>query len=66
MGIKMEGAEIFALPAKDGLGKTIALIRLNMLKVEGFKFIVLLCGKADLTESDHYFRESLVFSTCLK
>ena len=59
-GFRMPGAEVFTLGSNDGFGKILALLRLERLKVQGFKFVVFLCGKLDLLETNRCFNESVL------
>ena len=56
----MDGADVHVLSSTDGLGKVLELLRVGFLKVDQYKFLILLCGKVDLVELDVYFRESLL------
>ena len=58
-----DGASVFKLQSQEGFKEVAELINSGRLDVRGYKFIVLLFGRADLWELDKYFKQNL--ASCL-
>ena len=58
-GFQMEGADIHVLNENDGFGKILALIRAGKVDIAGYSFLMFLCRKSDLVETDRYFKQSV-------
>ena len=55
----MAQTSVFMLNRKEGLQSVAQLLESGRLDIRLYKFVVLLCGKADLMETDEVFKEGL-------
>ena len=59
----MEGAVVFGLHSQEGYSEVGTLVRQNKVTITGFQFIILLCGRGDLWETDRVFKQGV--DSCL-
>ena len=58
-GLTFDKGNIFTLYAQEGIEEICKLIVSSALQVTGYKFIVLLCGRANLWDLDTVFKRNL-------
>ena len=58
-GLQLEGAFVYFLQKNQGIREVRRLVCSNYFNLQEYKFVVLLCGKADLTGVDSAFEGEL-------
>ena len=58
-GLELMGADVVILHAQDGFTEVGEKIDQHVIKVSGYKIVILMLGRADLWETDKTFREAV-------